>query len=50
MFDRIRHTVLHPDERCVPMSRRHRSPVPLGPAVAPPDRVAHNFSTPAEAL
>lgn len=31
MFNRIRHTVSRTDERCVLMSRRHRSPMPIGP-------------------
>ncbi|SEC56641.1 hypothetical protein SAMN05428945_3249 [Streptomyces sp. 2224.1] len=50
MFNRIRHTAAHTDERCIPMSRRHRPPAPLRPAVAPPDRVAHNWFATAEAL
>ncbi|MCF3144923.1 hypothetical protein [Streptomyces platensis] len=50
MFNRIRHTVAHPDEWCVPMSRLYRLPVSVGRAVAPPDRVAHNWFATAEAL
>ncbi|MGI5257586.1 hypothetical protein [Streptomyces angustmyceticus] len=50
MFNRIRHTTAHTDERCVPMSLRHRLPVHIGPAVSPPGRVAHNWSAPVEAL
>lgn len=50
MFNHIRRTVSHTDERCVPMSRRHRSTMPVRPAVAPRDRFAHNWIATAEAL
>lgn len=47
MFNRIRHTVSRTDERCVLMSRRHRSPMPVGTAAA---LRAHNRLATAEAL
>lgn len=50
MFNRVRHTVSHTDERCVPMGRRHRFPVPVGPADAPRDRLAHHRLALVEAL
>lgn len=50
MFNRICHTVSPTDERCVLMSRRHRSPMLVRPAVAPRDRLAHNWFATAEAL
>ncbi len=51
MFNRIRHLFSHAShERCVPLSRRHRSPVPVGAAVTPRDRVAHNWFATTEAL
>ncbi|WP_164764643.1 hypothetical protein [Streptomyces lydicus] len=50
MFNRIRHTVLRTDEWCVLMSRRHRSPMPVGPAAALRDPFAHNWFATAEAL
>lgn len=50
MFNRIRQTVGHTDERCVPMSRHHRFSVPIGPAGTPRDRVARHRFTLAEAL
>ncbi|WP_186831783.1 hypothetical protein [Streptomyces sp. ISID311] len=50
MFNRIRRTVAHTDERCVPMSRRHRLPVSVGLAAAPRDRDTHNWFATAEAL
>ncbi len=50
MFNRIRHSVSHTDERCVTMSRRHRSPMPVGPPIAPRDRFAHTWLAMAEAL
>lgn len=50
MFNRIRRTVPHTEGWCVPMSRRHRLPVPIGPAGAPRDRLLHLRLALAEAL
>lgn len=50
MFNRICHAVSPTDERCVPMSRRHRSPMPVGPPIAPRERFTHTWLALAEAL
>lgn len=50
MFNRIRQTVSHTDERCVPMSQRHRLPVSARRAVTSRKRVVHRRFASAEAL
>ncbi len=50
MFNRIRHHVSHTEGWCAPMSRRHRSLMPVGPGVAPHGHFAHNWFATAEVL
>jgi hypothetical protein len=50
VFNRICVAVTLTEGRRAPMSRRHRSPMPVGPPVAPRDRIAPNWFATAEAL